>query len=371
MRTVGVEEELLLVDGSTGRPRSVASQVLALADDEGAAPDGSPGGELQHELQEQQLETGTTPHVRMSELEDEVRLWRRNAAGAARRAGARVIATGTSPFPVEPQLTQNMRFAQMATRFGLTTSEQLTCGCHVHVAVTSLDEAVAVMDRIRGWLPVLLALSSNSPFWQGQDSGYASFRSQAMTRWPVSGPVEIFGSAAGYRAHVESLLGMDVLLDEAMIYSDVRPSHTYPTLEIRVADVCLDARDTTLVAALCRGLVETAARDWQRGVPAPALSTALLRLASWQAARYGVTGKLFDPSEAGPVAAEVAVTRLVEHVTDALRDTDDLAMVQDRTQHLVSAGTGAARQQATWAKTGNLLDVVADLATATVTDDGG
>lgn len=368
MRTVGVEEELLLVDGRTGRARSVASRALAIAAEWGGdePQDGQAGGAMQLELQEQQMETGTAPQLTMSGLDDDLRRWRRAADLTAREAGARIVATGTSPLPVAPQLTNKRRYAEMTTRFGLTAREQLTCGCHVHVAVDSLDEAVGVMDRVRGWMPVLLALSSNSPFWQGEDSGYASFRSQMWVRWPSAGPTELFGTAAAYRAHVDELMSIGVLLDEAMIYSDIRPSHHHPTIEIRVSDVCLDIRDTTLVAALCRGLVETASAEWRREEPPLSLSPTLLRLANWQASRYGLTGKLFDPRAAAPVPARTAVERLVEHVAPALRDVDDLALVEQRVDHVLEVGNGATRQLQTWEKTGRLLDVVTDLANVTV-----
>lgn len=368
MRTVGVEEELLLVDGRTGRARSVASRALAIAAEWGAdEPQGwQAGGAIQPELQEQQVETGTAPQQTMSGLDADLRRWRRAADLTAHEAGARIVATGTSPLPVEPQLTNKPRYAEMTSRFGITVREQLTCGCHVHVAVESLDEAVGVMDRVRGWLPVLLALSSNSPFWQGEDSGYASFRSQVWLRWPSAGPTDLFGTAAAYRAHVDDLMSMGVLLDEAMIYSDIRPSHHYPTIEIRVSDVCLETRVTTLIAALCRGLVETAFAEWQREEPPLSISPALLRLANWQASRYGLTGKLFDPQVAAPVPARTAVERLVEYVAPALRDLDDLALVEQRVQHVLEAGTGATRQLRTWKKTGRLLDVVTDLANVTV-----
>ena len=136
--------------------------------------------------------------------------WRRAADERARSSGARVAALGTSPLPGMPKLTPSPRYQAMIERFGLTAVEQLTCGCHVHVGVADDEEGVAVLDRIRIWLPVLLALSANSPYWQGRDTGYASFRSQAWTRFPTAGPTEIFGSAAAYRTRTEALVASGV-----------------------------------------------------------------------------------------------------------------------------------------------------------------
>jgi len=370
MRTVGVEEEFLLMDAHDDRTRPVATRVLRIATARGDAGDDIGRGSLVHELQEDQLETYTPPRGVMSMLEEELRTWRTKAASAAREAGARVVASATSPVAVEPRQVHTTRYDKMAERFGIVTREQLTCGCHVHVSVTSAEEAVGVLDRIRVWLPSLLALSANSPLWQGGDTGYASFRSQALGRWPVSGPTDLFGTAAGYRALVDGLLATDVLLDEGMLYFDARCSYRYPTVEIRVADVCLDVRDAALVAALCRGLVDTAAEAWAAHEPAPAVPTALLRLATWQAARWGVSARLLDPLTSRPRPASDVITSLVEHVRPALRSYGDEALVTEGIDRVFVRGNGATRQREVLEKTGHLGDVIAALARATVGQDG-
>ncbi|MDT0323939.1 YbdK family carboxylate-amine ligase, partial [Streptomyces millisiae] len=129
------------------------------------------------------------------------------------------------------------------------------------------EEGVAVLDRVRCWLPVLLALTANSPFWQGQDTRYASYRSRVWGRWPSAGPVELHGSAERYHEQVAALVSTGVLKDEGMVYFDARLSRSYPTVEVRIADVCQDPADTVLLAALTRALVETAAREWRAGEP--------------------------------------------------------------------------------------------------------
>lgn len=370
MRTVGVEEELLLVDARCERMEPVATRVLRIA-----AARGDTGGEdvcrgsLVHELQEQQLELYTSPHTSMSSLEAELRSLRNRAASAAREAGAQVVASATSPVVVEPRRVHTPRYDEMAERFGIVSSEQLTCGCHVHVSVTSYEEAIGVLDRIRVWLPTLLALTANSPFWQGHDTGYASFRSQALGRWPVSGPTEIFGTAGRYRAVVAGMLASKVILDEGMVYFDARCSHRYPTVEIRVADVCPDVRDAVLVAALCRGLVETAAEEWAAGKPPPPVPTALLRLATWQAARWGTGGSLLDPLTSGPRPACDVIAELVIHVSAALRRCGDEDLVTERVERVLDRGNGATRQRAVFEKTGRLNDVIAAHARVTVGQD--
>ena len=366
MRTVGVEEELLLVDAWTGRPTAVAAQVLQTAADLGEVTyDDLDHGAMVHELQLEQIETYTPPESTMDRLAADLRSWRSRTVQHAAAAGARVIASGTAPLPADPHLVPTTRYAQMAERFGVTTRENLVCGCHVHVAVESLDEAVGVLDRIRVWLPVLLALSANSPYWSGAESGYASYRSQVLQRWPTAGPPELFGSLAAYEQHLADVLGSGVPLDAAMVYTDARPSHHYSTLEFRVADVCADVDDTVLLAALARGLVETAAREYAAGEPAPEVSTMLLRLADWQAGKCGVADQLVDPVALRPRPARDVVEQLVEHLAPVLDESGDEPLVAKGVERVLAHGTGATRQRQVFARTERLEAVVEDLARVT------
>ena len=309
VRSVGVEEELLLVEPDTGRPGRWPPPCWRRATrPPRAGPAPGPGGgqeqELEYELQLQQVETSTRPCTTLDELEGELRRARAAAAEAAGRVGVQVAALGTSPVPVEPETVGQPRYQRMAEAFGLTAQEQLTCGCHVHVQVGSDEEGVAVLDRIQPWLAMLLALSANSPFWQGADSSYASFRYQAWGRWPCSGPTEWFGSAQAYQATVDQMVRTGTLLDTGMVYFDARLSQRYPTLEVRIADVCLRHEDAVLIAALVRGLVETEARAWQEDTAPLRLRPELIRLASWRASRSGLDGPLIDPFTGQPDQAD-------------------------------------------------------------------
>jgi glutamate---cysteine ligase / carboxylate-amine ligase len=352
-RSVGVEEELLLVDPDSGRALALSGSVLRYAADGPRAADQA----LTSELTRQQIETNTQPCASLHELGSEVRRWRRAASQAAERRGARVAALATSPLAADPSITSSPRYQRMVEEFGLIAEEQLTCGCHVHVQVESESEGVAVLDRIRGWLPCLLALSANSPFWQAQDSGYASFRSRVWGRWPSAGPTEIFGSAKTYHATTRAMVESRTLLDEGMIYFDARLSHEHPTVEVRVADVCLTADDVVLVAALGRALVETAARSWRAGVPPPAVRTELLRLAAWRAARSGLDGDLLDPT-GRPAPAVQVIRKLVDHLRPVLHDQRELEIVEDLVTTVLERGNGATAQRHIYRANGQLSDVV-------------
>lgn len=361
MRMVGVEEELLLIDAATGAPTAMAAAALARTGGFRSLPH----GDLSAELQQQQIELETAPTDDLAELGDRLRTWRRAADDQARSVGARAVALGTSPLPVDAELTPHPRYRRLAELLGLTAAEQLTCGCHVHVDVAE-DEGVAVLDRIRIWLPTLLALSANSPYWQGQDTGYASFRSQAWSRFPTAGPTETFGSAAAYRERTEALVDSGVLLDPGMIYFYARLSHRYPTVEIRVADVCLQAADAVLVAGLCRALVETAARDAADGRPVPDVSADLLRLATWRAGRSALDGELLDPYHCRPRPAAEVIAALLDHVGPALRDCGDEELVLSGLRRINDRGVGATTQRRLAEQTHDLSDLTRAAAELTV-----
>ncbi len=358
-RTVGVEEELLLVDVSTGRPRSVAGQVIGAVS--GDQPDevGREGG-VEGELQRYMVETQSSVCTDLADVERELREWRHTVSVAAREAGAGSAALATSPLPGDGLITPKARYLQMAEQFGPTAQEVLTCGSHVHVGIGSPEEGIAVIDRIRGWLPVVLALSANSPFSDGRDTGYASYRSQLWVRWPSAGPTDVFGTPAAYEALVASMVDSGVLLDDGMVYFDARLSHRYPTVEIRVADVCADLSDTMVVAGVCRALVETAARAASQGEPPRLVPTALLRLASWRAGHDGLDGVLVDPVTSRPEPASVVVRRLLDLIRPALEELGDLDCVEAGIERLLVDGTGATRQRRTYERTGQLVDVVAE-----------
>ncbi|MGW2844777.1 glutamate--cysteine ligase, partial [Streptomyces sp. NPDC001274] len=299
-------------------------------------------------------------HVRTRVLGDDIRRGRSEAAESAARADAAVVALATAPTLVKPSLGDGERHGWLAERFGELTQEQLTCGCHVHVSVASDEEGVGVLDRVRAWLPVLLALSANSPFWQGRDTTYDSYRSRVWGRWPSAGPVEVFGTAQRYHEQVRALMETRVLRDPGMIYFDARLSHRYPTVEVRVADVCLDPADTVLLATLTRGLVETAAREWRAGEEPRAVAVSLLRMAAWQAARSGLDGELLHPLTMRPEPAADVTRALLTHVREALEETDDHRSAESALERLLERGTGARTQRELLDRTGRLGAMVTE-----------
>ena len=362
-RTVGIEEELLLVDARTLAPVPVAGRIVRAA----AADDRDPllFPALEFEAKQEQIEVVSPPLTTVEEIVATVRRGREAADAAARTVGARAVALATGTVAFESHLAPVPRYRRMQERFGITMTEQFTCGLHVHVAIRSADEGVAVLDRIRPWLPVLLAISANSPLLQGVDTGYASYRYQAWSRWPSAGAYEVFGSAGAYDGATEAMLNTGVSLDAGMIYSDARLSRHAPTVETRIMDVCLRAEESAALAVITRALVSTAAEQWRGGVPADPVPTALLRLASWRASRSGLDDVLLDPRTHVPVPAAAAVRALLDHVRGRFADEAEERFALDVVQQVLIGGTGAARQRGVLAAGGSREDLIAAAARET------
>ncbi len=352
MRSVGVEEELLLVNADRGTAAPLGGQVVNQAASERADQP------VEHEFKQEQVETASEPCEQLGQLRAQLGERRAVARKSAQEHGVDVAALATNPGKLRPRATPDERYLRMVDEFGLLAREQLTCGQHIHVSVNSRAEGVAVLDRIRIWLPVLLALSANSPFWQEQDTGYASFRTVLWGRWPSAGPADLFGDEDGYDAAVRALIDAGAALDDGMIYFDARLSANYPTVEIRVADVCADVRDAVLLAGLARGLVDTVLR--QVNEPPGSVSVPLLRAATWRAARWGTAGELMHPITGRRESAWSVIGELVERITPALRDNGDLAEIEAGLDRIKRGGTGAERQRAVFAESDDLDVVLTD-----------
>jgi YbdK family carboxylate-amine ligase len=354
--TFGVEEEFHLVDPGTFE--LTADDVL-----NAAVLRHEVGARVHAEIGTTQLETATGVCETLADLRAELAGARAEAAAAAARAGLVVLAASTHPFGTwqQMQVTSAPRYEAMVERWAVLATQQDICGCHVHVGVPDLDTAVAVMDRVRPYLPLLLALTGSSPFHDGVDTGYESYRTVWWSRWPMTGPPEPLGDAAGYRRVVDGLVTSGLIADSSHVYWDVRPSYHLPTVEFRLADVCTHLDDAVLHAALVRSLVRVLADRAERGVPVPELRPELLRAARWRAARHGITGELFDPVLGILVDAQAAVHRLLAELEEDLRSHGEWDEVVSLADRLLARGTSATRQHRMWLRTGDPRAVAAEV----------
>ncbi|MFI7427715.1 glutamate--cysteine ligase [Micromonospora sp. NPDC049836] len=352
--TVGVEEEFLLLDPVTGESLPVADRVLA-------ALSGHSRRQSRQEFRHSMVEMVTPVCTDLARLRAELLALRRAAAGAADAAGARLVAVAATPV-CEPHRTvpDKDRYRAMSRRYGPVAHDPAVCGCHVHVGVPDRELAVQVCNRLRPWLPVVQALSTNSPLHDGHDTGHASWRSMQFDRWPSVGPSPYFADAADYDRTVADLIAAGVMLDAAMVYWYARPSTAYPTVEVRVGDVCPTVDDTVLVAAMIRALVATLVDEVHAGRPAPRIRNCLLAAAHWRAAHDGVDGELIDLIRGGTRPAWELVEELYAAVTPALVRHGDLEIVRGQLDRLRREGTGATRQRRTMAASGGDVRAVLD-----------
>ncbi|MFB6559676.1 glutamate--cysteine ligase [Streptomyces sp. NPDC056400] len=354
--TVGVEEEFLLVDAHSFRVVPAAPLVLATA---GGLP-----GELHPEGTRYQVEISTPIAHSAASLRAELAALRRTVGRAARAHGCRLLAAPSPVVAVDGPLhltDDEPRQREQHRRFGALTDTLVSCGRHIHIGTLDVDTAVAVSNRIRPWLPTLIALAANSPFWGGRDTGHASWRAMAWSGWPSAGLPPHFTSTAHFRRSVQSLLGSGAALDTKMVYWDLRPSGHWPTLEIRAPDMSPDIDSAVLQAELARALVSTALREIAERRPEPAVRDDVLRLARWRAAHDGLEGFGLDPYTGTELPAADLAEALLDLVAPELAAAGDLDHAAKTLAGLLRDGSGAHRQRVVFARRQDLTDVLRHL----------
>ena len=353
--TFGVEEEFLLVDEISGVPFGRNLAVVDAARDLGLT--------LSTEFASCQVEIDPAVHTTSAELGAELSQARILAARAAAGLGARLLPAAVPPVGKPPfTLTDSSRFEWITDSFGSLTYGQGICGCHVHVGMPDRETALQVSNYVRLWLPALLSLTANSAVYGGFDTGYASWRAVQQTGWPVSGPPPYFRSVEHFDELVGVLHETGAVLDERMVYWDIRPSSHLPTVEVRISDVPATVEETVTLATLIRALAITALGELVVGRAAPQIGTEILVAARWKAAHDGLTGQGYDVVGGSLTSARSVLESLVEWVAPALEDLGELANVRRSVERRLTEGNGAVRQRRTLHSGGGLRALVAELA---------
>ncbi|WP_312888186.1 carboxylate-amine ligase [Nonomuraea rhodomycinica] len=346
---VGVEEEFHIVDSGTRHLVSRSGALLERLSKE----------RFTQELQRSAVEANSKPFTSLEDLARDLVALRGTLTDVADGLGVGIVAAGSVPLGDADtmKVSPDPRYEQMLDDYQLLTREQLICGTQVHAEVADRDLAVLVSHLVTPWLPPLLALSCSSPYWLGADTGYASYRTMVWQRWPTSGPMGRYGSAAEYERMVDDLVRSGVISDPGMIYFDVRPSAHVPTVELRVCDACPRVDDIVLIAGLFRALVarelEKVRRDPEREVQLEPV-----RAAAWQAARSGLEGELVDPQEGTPAPAGEVVLRLVDGLRPYLEEAGDWDLVSGLAREALARGSSAERQRRVLDRRGRMEDVV-------------
>jgi carboxylate-amine ligase len=368
--TIGVEEEFQIVDASTRELKSHARRVLPRAQAE-LRDDAGEGGAAMNELFESQVETGTPVCVTHEDVEREVRRLRRAVIEAAEAVGDRIVAASTHPFSLvrDQDVTPKDRYRDLAESFGILAQEHVICGCHVHVGCGTRDTGIAILNRARAVNYVLLALSGNSPFWEGTDTSYSSYRTEIWRRWPMAGAPLPFRDRAEYDALVADLIQSGAIADATNIYWDIRPADRFDTVEFRACDVGTSWQDTVAIALLCRAVAQTCWRehcdDEEAGRHLLPVRGEILRAAEWRAARFGLAGDLLDVASRTARPAREVVEQFLLWLRPSLEERGEWDFVDSWAVQVLAQGNGAALQRRALEDGGSLAAVVDDLAERT------
>ena len=356
--TLGVEEEYQLVDPQTRELCGRAGKVFKAAQDEDNL--------VHRELHRCQIEIATDVCPSLAELRRELQRSRRIVIEAAQAKDVAVVAAGTHPFSLweDQQLTTKQRYYKLAQDLKQAIRELIIFGCHIHVGLNGTqfhdqpELALEVVNRCRLWLSPLLALTANSPFWEGNDTGYDSFRNELWCRLPTAGPPPHFYDYPEYASFVQTLIQSAVIRDTTTLYWDIRLSEAFPTLEFRIADVCMTIEETVMLAGLVKALVRTCYEAAIAQQPYPQVKSELLKAAHWTAARYGLSADLIDLETGKAISAEANINQFVAYLQPALVAEGDWAEVNSMVQKVLTNGNGATRQRRWYEETNSWQSVV-------------
>ena len=360
--TVGVEEEYMLVDGSTFDLVSGVEPLLELA------AEGPFAEQLKPELMQCVLESGTVVCKTVDEAEADLRAIRAYAAGLAREHGMRLGAAATHPFSLyeHQKITARDRYRMLVEMLQYVARRELVFGMHVHVAVPTPEKALEVMEGVLIELPVLLALSTNSPFWRGEATGLHSTRAMIFAAFPRSGISPRFESYRDYADGVGFMEATGAIGDYTHLWWDVRPHPRFGTVELRVMDVQTRVEDSVALAAYVQCLVKLTLDQIDAGNPPVAYNRMLLAENKWLAARYGLDAPLMDLAAGKRIkvpARTLARRRIRElrPIARELRCANHLA----RVEWMIENGTGAQRQLQVWNANRDITEVAQEIASAT------
>jgi len=358
--TIGVEEELMLIDAES---LDLAQEIEAILD---AVPDDMPG-QVKPELMQSVLEVATEPCPDLRVVADQLRALRLEVAAIAKDLGLLVAAAGTHPFARwEDQLiVDRPRYEELAEELGYIARQELIFGTHVHIAIEGADKAIYVADGVRRYLPLLLALSSNSPFWRGDHTGMMSARTPVFRAFPRVGIPPHYGTWEIYSRRVELMMASGAIDDYTYLWWDVRPHPNLGTVETRVFDQQTRLEHTLALAALTLALCHRLSALFDAGEPLVETPTELIDDNKVRAALRGLEGPLIDHPHTRQAPAAEMVRHLVGELgkdADELGCRDELAGIED----LIAGGTGARRQLQSVEGGADLHDLVRELAAKTL-----
>ena len=350
--TIGIEEEYQIIDPATRELRSYVQRFLEQG--RTVLPD-----QIRPEFLQSQVEAGTRICHNIQETRRELVRMRRSIRELAEDEGLWVAAAGTHPFSswARQEVSPFGRYPELARFLQDVGRRLLIFGMHVHVGIEDRELRIEVMNQIRYFLPHVLALSTSSPFWHGRDTGLKSYRSVVFESLPRTGIPQQFNSYADYHSYLDTLLATHSIAEPTHIWWDVRPSEKFPTLEVRIPDMCTRLEETLCLAALIQAIVAKLVRLRQANQSWRSYRKHLLDENKWRAVRYGITGELIDFGKMKEVPFPALVEELLAWVDDAVDELGSRAEVE-YARTILRQGSSADRQLAVYRRTGDFRAVV-------------
>ena len=337
--TIGIEEEYLLIDRETlnlaaDPPKALFTECENLL-----------GAQVAPEFLRAQIEIGTRVCTTMQEAAADLRRLRKTVSGVAEKHGLAIMAASTHPFAAwgEQKRTEKDRYNELAENLQGVVRRLVISGMHVHVGIDDDDLRIDLMNQVSYFLPHLLALSTSSPFWQGKDTGLRSYRLAVWDELPRTGLPEQFESFGEYNRHVQILIEAGIIDEPTKIWWDIRPSGRFPTLEMRICDLCPRLADTVAIAALYRCILRMLWRLRRQNQRWRRYANILIRENRWRAQRYGCDGELIDFG----IRRMVPFADLLEELLEMTRpDAEHFGCLTEieHTRSILTHGTSARRQ---------------------------
>ncbi len=350
--TLGIEEEFQIVDPESRELRSHIQQILEdgkliLAENAKA------------EMHESVVEMGTDVCEDIHDARRQVSRLRRDLASLALSKGLRIAAAGTHPFShwKDQKITAHPRYETIVTDMQQVARANLIFGLHVHVGVDDRETAIHLMNAARYFLPHIFALSTNSPFWLGRNTGFKSYRSKVFDRFPRTGIPDYFSSLSEYDNYINLLVKTNCIDNAKKIWWDIRAHPVFETLEFRICDIPMRVDETIAIAAICQAIVAKLHKLLKQNLGFRLYRRALIAENKWRAARYGISGKLIDFGKKQEVPFKELVIELldfVDDVVDELGSREELKYIHK----ILEQGTGADRQLEIWERSFEPKDVV-------------
>jgi carboxylate-amine ligase len=354
--TIGIEEELMILDAETNELANAIESLL----------EPTPTGEIKPELMESVLEVSTDPCPTTAVAAEQLRALRQQVAQTAARRSLAIGAAGTHPFAMweDQRVVARPRYRDLISALRFVARQELIFGMHVHVGIDEPEKAIHVANGMRVHIPVLLALSANSPFWRADATGLASTRTPIFRAFPRVGMPPTYKDWADYQRRIDFMVKTHVIEDYTYLWYDVRPHPNFGTVEIRVMDSQTHVEHTLGLAAFTQALVRELALHYEAGKHLSRYPFEMLDENKWLAARHGLEGELVDLPKSERVATRALARRLLDRTREHAQDlgsSTELAAVED----LLERGNGAARQVVVYEANHDLREVMSEIVAAT------